>query len=75
MEEKRYYASDFENLPMTKMLLSKYYKDGVTLSELGNTTLNFGKLDAKSLNKYWLAKAISKAEETRLASLDEAEEE
>lgn len=75
MEEKRYYASDFENLPMTKMLLSRYYKDGVTLSELGNTNLSLNKLDAKSLNNYWLAKAISKAEETRLASLTETEEE
>lgn len=75
MEEKRYYASDFENLPMTKMLLSRYYKDGVALSELGNTNLSLNKLDAKSLNNYWLAKAISKAEETRLASLAETEEE
>lgn len=75
MEEKRYYASDFENLPMTKMLLSRYYKDGVTLSELGDTNLSLNKIDAKSLNKYWLAKAISKAEEARLASLAETEEE
>lgn len=75
MEEKRYYASDFENLPMTKMLLSRYYKDGVTLSELGNTNLSLNKLDAKSLNNYWLARTISKAEETRLASLTETEEE
>ena len=70
MEEKRYYASDFENLPMTKMLLEKYYKNGVTLSELGDANLIPGKLDTKSLNKYWLSKVITKAEAERLSSLE-----